>query len=32
LYDNNNMTDDKPTEKRTPDRDSPSPRIKNWKV
>jgi vacuolar-type H+-ATPase subunit I/STV1 len=29
LYDNNNMTDDKPTEKRTPDRDSPSPRIKN---
>ena len=22
LYDNNNMTDDKPTEKRTPDRDS----------
>lgn len=22
LYDNNNVTDDKPTEKRTPDRDS----------
>jgi hypothetical protein len=29
--DNNNMTDDKPTEKRTPDRDSPSPQNKKLK-
>ena len=31
LYDNNNMTDDKPTKKRTPDRDGPSPQKKKLK-
>jgi hypothetical protein len=31
FHDNNNMTDDKSTEKRTPDRDSPSPQKKKLK-